>query len=361
MADMTPEDYAAKWQELSGKDLPADQKDRYKHIFGGGSLFQNMASWIPSIGFLVDYIFNTVDNDYIAQMDVISNHEARLSANEEAIRQSILQGEAVAFESSGWWKPPRNLVYAELIGVAAGAGGAGGKWNVAPTGQRGGSGGGGGGEKHLDGITRLYAEFLPKTGDDYDWIQVSMFLAGLGGGNDSPGGSGGNIIFGSNLPQPLVVFEGGFGAAVGDSIPAVSGNGGSGMIPGGRGGYGAQTPQSGSGGTNGSGSISPYSFAGGGGGGGGGACSNFNSAGTGGGGVATTGGGPGQSGVAPNRIIAAGGSGGGGARNASEPGGAGGFPGGGGGGGFGGATSSSNGGKGGEAKLWVIETKNESA
>ncbi|WP_424807647.1 hypothetical protein [Rhodococcus sp. 27YEA15] len=295
------------------------------------------------------------------QLAIITNHEARITAAEEAVRQSILQGEAVRFDGhSGWWRPPQDLIYAELIGVAAGAGGAAGSWNLAPGGQRGGSGGGGGGQRNLSGITRIYADLLPKTGDDYDWIYVTIYAAGNGGtGSGGAGSAGGNIVFGSNLAQPLVVFEGGFGAAVGDTIPAVSGKGGSGMVPGGDGGYGSQTPQSnGAGGTNGESSISPYDFLGGGGGGGGGGCANRSNAGTGGAGVATTGGGPGQPGVSPNPIIAAGASGGGGARNAGESGGAGGFPGGGGGGGFGGGLNSfSSGGKGGEARLWVIETR----
>ncbi|GAA3175695.1 glycine-rich domain-containing protein [Rhodococcus baikonurensis] len=330
---------------------PIDDANNTAHgrLFGG--LFNGFPNLLAGIG-------GTVNNSYIAQMPIISNHEARLTATEEAVRQSILQGEAVTFSASGWWKPPRDLIYAELIGVAGGGGGAAGTWNVIATAQRGGDGGGGGGLKNLDGITRLYAKFLPKTGDDYDWIYVSVYAAGPGGvGSGSPGGAGGNIIFGSNLATPLVTFEGGWGAATGDTVPSTSGQGGSGMVPGGHGGFGAQTPRSGAGGTNGESSISPYSFLGGGPGGAGGGCANFSSAGTGGSGVATTGGGPGQPGISPHPAIAAGGSGGGGARNTGEPGGAGGFPGGGGGGGYGGSTSASNGGKGGEPKLFVLETR----
>ncbi|WP_235171784.1 hypothetical protein [Rhodococcus erythropolis] len=346
-------------QQVDEAGAKASMRAPIDALSGGahGGLFGGLFNGFPN---LLAGIGGTVNNSYIAQMPIISNHEARLTATEEAVRQSILQGEAVTFSASGWWKPPRDLIYAELIGIAGGGGGAAGTWNAIAGAQRGGDGGGGGGLKNLDGITRLYAKFLPKTGDDYDWIYVSVYAAGPGGvGSGSPGGAGGNIIFGSNLATPLVTFEGGWGAATGDTVPSTSGQGGSGMVPGGHGGFGAQTPRSGAGGTNGQPSISPYSFLGGGPGGAGGGCANFPSAGTGGSGVATTGGGPGQPGISPHPAIAAGGSGAGGARNANEPGGAGGFPGGGGAGGFGGGLldGASNGGKGGEPKLFVLETR----
>lgn len=308
--------------------------------------------------------------DAAEQLAIITDHEARLSANEEAVRQSILQGEAIRFKASGWWKPPKNLLYAELIGVGAGGGGAAGSWHLVTTGRRGGRGGGGGGETHLDGVTRIYADFLPKTidGDDwfYNWIHVDIYLAGLGGnGSGAIGTGGGNIVFGSNLPNPIVTFMGGNGALTGDTVNSASGNGGGGMIVGGQGGVGAGIPPENGGNglsTPGGNSASPYSFSGGGGGGGGGGAWGGGPS-AGGNGVSTSGGGVGQPGVSTNDIIAAGGSGGGGARHAGEPGGAGGFPGGGGGGGFGGSVSegASNGGKGGEACLWVLETKSSDA
>src|SRR5690606_2473570 len=122
----------------------------------------------------------------------------------------ILQGLAITFISSGWWNPPRTLVYADLIGIGAGAGGAGGTWNLTNVNRKGGGAGGGGGEIHF----RIYAALLPKTGDHFDPIRVDMYLAGDGGaGGNSPGsgGGGGNVIFGANLSTPIVTFQGGVG------------------------------------------------------------------------------------------------------------------------------------------------------
>ena len=98
--------------------------------------------FLGGFGSLFGAITGTVNNDYIAQIPIIGDHEARLTATEEAVRQSILQGEAVTFSASGWWKPPRDLIYAELIGIAGGGGGAAGTWNAIAGAQRGGDGGG---------------------------------------------------------------------------------------------------------------------------------------------------------------------------------------------------------------------------
>ncbi|MHD0301820.1 hypothetical protein [Rhodococcus erythropolis] len=342
----------------SGQDI-ADQ-------IGGGLLTWVMglvggaiAGILGGFASVIDAIFGTVNNTYVAELPIISNHTYQLSEIRETVESQILQGLAVTFTASGWWYPPATLVYADLIGIGGGGSGGGGQWSLTVN-RNGGGGGGGGGEIHF----RIYAAFLPKTNGVFDPIRVDLYLTGppgSGGGSPTAGLGGGNIVFGANLPQPIVTFQGGSGGMSGAAgAPAPGGAGGFGMIPGGKGGDG---------GNNGSlegvwpGGVSASAFTfsgGGGGGGGGGADGNVSTAvaGPGGNGVAAAGGTSGGGGQAPSPVIAVGGGGGGGAMGWGVAGGIGGFPGGGGGGGYGGTSNSSGGGKGAEPKLWIVETKN---
>lgn len=332
---LAPGGFAA-WQAMTEADAKTMMAGGTKGAFGGA---QNA--------------FKTNGIPLSQQLLIINDHTAQISEIRETVEAQILQGLAITFISSGWWNPPRTLVYADLIGIGAGAGGAGGTWNLTNVNRKGGGAGGGGGEIHF----RIYAAFLPKTGDDFDPIRVDMYLAGnggTGGNSPGPGGGGGNIIFGANLSTPIVTFQGG----VGGLTNGTGGLGGYGMIPGGKGGNGgsidgdAVKTHAEPGGS----SSSAYSFSGGGGGGGGGDIEGNGTPGSGGNGVASAGGTNGAAGQSPNPIIAAGAGGGAGANGGN--GGAGGFPAGGGGGGYGGRLSSTSGGKGGEAKLYVVETKN---
>lgn len=334
----------------SGQDI-ADQ-------IGGGLLTWVMglvggaiAGILGGFASVIDAIFGTVNDNYVRDLPIITNHTAQLSEQATAIEQMTARGKAVPFSQSGWYYPPKDLVTLRLIGIGAGAGGAAGQWNLGAGGRFGGGAGGGGGYSEIE----IIAALLPKTGDTFDPIRVDIYLAGNGGsGSEAPGVAGGNIIFGANLAKPYATFQGGVGGMTATNSNGGGGAGGFGMVPGGTGGGGARSNLDEYPGAPGGSSFASERYMGGGGGGGGG--SGFiEPAGLGGNGVGTAGGLPNQPGGSPHPAMAIGAGGGGGSNSQSSSGGAGGFPGGGGAGGHGGLTAASSGGKGGEAKLYCFE------
>lgn len=334
---LAPGGFAA-WQAMTEADAKTMMAGGTKGAFGGAQNAFRASIQIP-----------------LAQQVIIANdHEARLSAMQDTIDQMTARGKAVVLSSSGWYYPPPGLVQLTLAGIGSGAGGAAGQWNLIGTGRFGGGGGGGGGYNEIPIVAALF----PKTGDVFDPIRVDMYLAGNGGsGSGSPGGGGGNIIFGANLSKPYATFQGGVGGLTSTGAYGGGGDGGFGMIPGGKGGSGARLVEDvNTAATNGSSSFASEKYAGGGGGGGGGGRSNSPQGGIGGNGVGTAGGQVNQPGESPHPAMAVGAGGGGGSGNESTSGGIGGFPGGGGAGGFGGTMgTASAGGKGGEAKLYIFE------
>lgn len=332
-------------------------KPRDQDIWG---VFKNnwFNQFLGGFGSLFAAITGTVNDSYVRDLPIITDHTAQLSAQATAIEQMTARGKAVVFSQSGWYYPPKDLVTLRIVGIGAGAGGAAGQWNLVGTGRNGGGGGGGGGYQEIE----ITAAFLPKTGDDFDPIRVDMFLAGNGGvGSETPGGGGGNIIFGANLSIPYATFQGGVGGVTASSVRGGGGIGGLGMVPGGKGGDGARLDGDSNNlpATNGTSSFASERFMGGGGAGGGGGRSNSTSGGFGGNGVGTAGGIGNQAGVSPHPAMSIGAGGGGGSSGESSNGGAGGFPGGGGGGGFGGTMgTASAGGPGGQPKLYCYEEMN---
>lgn len=326
---------------------PIDDANNTAH----GKLFGGLLNGFPN---LLAGITGTVNDNYVRDLPIITNHTAQLSEQAEAIAQMTARGRAVPFSQSGWYYPPKDLVTLRLIGIGAGAGGAAGKWNLGAGGRFGGGGGGGGGYSEIE----ITAAFLPKTGDTFDPIRVDIYLAGNGGsGSEAPGGGGGNIIFGANLAKPYAEFQGGLGGRTATNTDGGGGPGGFGMVPGGYGGGGARSNLDEYPGGPGGSSFASERYAGGGAGGGGG--SGFiQPAGLGGNGVGNAGGLPNQPGESPHPAMAVGAGAGGGSNNQSNNGGAGGFPGGGGGGGHGGLTAASPGGPGGQAKLYCYEEMN---
>ncbi len=317
------------------------------------SILGGFASLAAAIGDLVD-------NDYIAALPIINDHSRELADIRELVEQRILQGEALIVYDNELYFPPRELVSLDVILIAAGAGGAAGKWDLITDNRRGGAGGGGGGEIHLS----IPAAMLPKDANgEYLPIQIGIGAGGSGGvGSEAPGQGGGDCDFGG-----MLAAGGGVGGTSGGlNVNGVGGLGGSGMIPGGRGGNGGGfvtlglepvLP------TTGGNSTSPYELYGGGGGGGGGGGVAWNSpAGVGAsggiGGISRGGASNGAAGDEPSDIVATGAGGGAGSNSESNvDGGAGGFPGGGGGGGNGGsnATNNGDGGDGGNAVAYLLE------
>ncbi|PKV80925.1 hypothetical protein ATK86_5362 [Nocardia fluminea] len=310
---------------------------------------------LNGFGSVLDAIFGTVNNNYIAEMPIINDHSQSITEMRDAIEQMVLQGLATKFETNGYYTPPEGILSVEVIIIAAGAGGGAGRWDFVPGNRGGGAGGGGGGEVHAS----IPESLLPRTGGAYDPITITIGAGGSGGGSsEDPGNGGGNTSFGSFLTA-----GGGSGGQGGRSaIQAIGGASGAGMIPGGVGGDGAagstgggSPPPAGPAGN----SVSAYDLHGGGGGGGGGgldyAGSGFILGSVGGIGGIWPGGALGQPGTPPTDIVATGGGGGGGAINTQGAAGA--YPAGGGGGGWGAGNNSSTviGGAGGDGVLFIIE------
>lgn len=303
---------------------------------------------LNGFGSVLDAIFGTVNDNYVAAMPTINDHTNSITALEAAFDALILQGNATVYTSNNTYTPSDGIVSVEVIIIGAGAGGAAGRWDLVGANRYAGGGGGGGGEVH----TVIPAAMFPQTGGHYDPIAITIGAGGSGGVTDAAaGGGGGNTSFGSYLTAGG--GQGGWANNIGNSG---GGLGGAGMIPGGK---GADTPTTG---VRGGDSLSAYSLNGGGGGGGPGLYegADVNTAPQSGGiGGISPGGLPGQPGQAPSSVVATGGGGGGGALTVTSSGGAGAIPAGGGGGGSGSlAGPRGNGGNGARGVLFVIERMN---
>lgn len=268
------------------------------------------------------------------QIAITNSHEVEIGQIKEAVRQMLLQGEALRYSTNQVYYPSEGIVSVDLILIGAGGGGGGGKWDTQIGNRQGGSGGGGGGE-----ITAtIPAHFLPAS------VPITIYAPGVGGGREGAGTGGGNVMFG-----PYLIATGGQGGLGGNGNDHPRPIGGSGLIAGGYGGIGGFTPDPVGGWSNYPGELR-------GGGGGGAAGTNFGA--VGGTGGASPGGQPGMNGTAPPEFIATGGGGGGGGYGSHLDGGHGASPGGGGGGGAGGGfDQTGNGGNGGVGLLYVIERK----
>ncbi|MBM4683853.1 hypothetical protein GS532_07930 [Rhodococcus hoagii] len=308
-------------------------------------------------GSIVGTIFNTVDDPFISQLPIITDHTRQITDLREAFDQMLLQGNAQVFTSNyPNYIPSPNIVSLDVILIGAGGGGSSGRWDAVGDGRQGGAGGGGGGEVH----TTIPASLLPKNPDGtFKAIPIYVGQGGQGANTGAtPGGGGGNTAFGTYLTA-----GGGNGAtaSTGYWVIATGGAGGVGMIPGGKGGNGAWYSQADqripaeSGGN----SSSAYDLHGGGGGGGGGGHGFQPAFAPGGaGGISPGGASPGAAGSTPSAVVATGGGGGAGSNyNTGVRGGAGAAPGGGGGGGCSAPNSGGLGfgGNGGAGIVFVIE------
>lgn len=311
-------------------------------------ILQGLTAGLAGAALELANLFSGRWNQVDTQQTVINEHDQSITELQAAFNQLTLQGNAIVFTSNNTYVPTPGVVSVDLILLGAGAGGAGGRWEVLNGGCAGG-GGGGGGEVHVN----VPGAFLPKT-ETGEYAPVAITI-GAGGayGNASPtnGTGGGDTDFGG-----LLTAGGGQGGQVGASgAYGVGGQGGSGMIPGGKGGDGLKIAPSQHGGN----STSAYDLHGGGGGGGGGS-RQAAGGGTGGTGGISPGGTPGLSpvrdGTPPTSIVATGGGGGaGGDYDLETLAGPGAVPSGGGGGGYGSSTRSGAGGTGGAGMLFVIE------
>lgn len=336
--------------------------DQVNWKFGGISLFGGLLT-IFTAGFsnVLEAIFGTVDNDYVADMAIINEHTNSITTLQAAFNQMILQGNALVFTSNNTYTPSAGIVSVDLILVGAGGGGGSGRRNVGSTVQCGGGGGGGGGEVHLT----VPAALLPKGGSGA-FLPIAITIGGGGQGAQTeanPGVGGGNTIFGD-----LLTAYGGQGGMGGDVYTELTsgrgGTGGVGIIRGGNGGSIEITTSENvfRGATSGGNSFSGTDLYGGGGGGGAGASSPSAAAPEptpgGAGGISPGGAAPGGHGTAPSAIVATGGGGGAGSvRSSSVQYGGNGALAGGGGGGAGAALTGEwgRGGNGGNGILYVIE------
>lgn len=343
------------------------ESPRFSGLGGGltglvGSFVGNgLASILGGFLSVIDAINGIVTNDYVADMEIITDHSQSLTEVKAALQQFILQGDATVFTTNGTYTPPPGTVSLEIIMVAAGAGGGGGRGDGLGGNRGGGGGGGGGGENHF----KIPASSLAQSGGVFSPITIIIGAGGNGGafatGADaSPGQGGGNTTFGSGASALTATGgNGGTGAhfdlGFGGDTGGPGGLGGVGMIAGGAGGKGG-------GGTNtdatrsvaGGDSVSPFELYGGGGGGGGGAGQDSNAqnpqpGSRGGAGCISPGGNVGQPGASPSTFVASG-AGGGGGGTWRATGGVGGYPGGGGGGGG----ENGSGAAGGHGILYVI-------
>lgn len=289
---------------------------------------------------VVDAIFGTVNNDYVSDLEIINDHSQTIGQMRAELDQLTIHGAARVLTGDGYFYATPGTVKADVIMIAAGAGGGSGRWDLLPGNQVGGSGGGGGGEVHftIHGAALFNPDGTPKP------IQ---YACGMGGGgataNGGHGTGGGNTSF--------------------DSITAYGGQGGQWAGGGGAGGYGiviggSAAPDHDIALRD---SLSNFGLYGGGGAGGRGASSSVGAEGGRGGlnpGGSGGSGGPGGDAPLPSSLAPTGGGGGGGGAN-GQRGGNGAAPGGGGGGGgrgaAGGAGTVGLGGHGANGTIYVIE------
>lgn len=296
---------------------------------------------------LVQGITAGITVDLAAQQATVNDHSQSITELRAAINQLILQGNALVFTSNNTYTPSAGVLSVDVILIGGGAGGAGGTASAFNGGP--GGGGGGGGEVHVS----IPATLLPKDGEDFASIEITIGAGGARGTVGNPGTGGGDTVFGSGL----LTAGGGQGGMTGTgTAPGVGGVGGAGMIPGGAGGSGRVSSGNGWPGGN---STSAYDLHGGGGGGGGGTDAGIG--GPGGIGGISAGGTSGSTvtrdGHPPSSIVATGAGGGAGGWSFSGfmgDAGNGAFPGGAGGGGRG-AASATHGGAGAAGIMFIIE------
>lgn len=309
---------------------------------------------------LIDAITGTVNNSYVKQLPVITDHSHSITTLQQQFNQLILQGNAIVFTSNNSYTPSAGIKSIDVIIIGAGGGGSSGSYDALFGNSTTGGGGGGGGETH----TNVPASLLPVDGSgNFLPIQIVIGAGGAGASGDAHvGAGGGHSKFGPQVGSGATQWllgGGGDGGAFGTPAPTASG--GVGMIPGGSGGRGVYYSSTLLAPTAGGNSTSAYDLHGGGGGGGaGGYGSSIAPTAGGSGGISPGGaaGTPGAPGSAPASIIATGaGGGGGGGVSGSTPygGGAGGFPGGGGGGSGCFTSGATIGGPGGNGICFIIE------
>jgi hypothetical protein len=238
----------------------------------GGSLIAMILSFIGSAiaailgGFasVIDAIFGTVNNEYVSQIPIITDHTNSINTLTQAFDQLILQGNARVYTSNGTYVPTVGIKSVDVIILGAGGGGSSGSYDFFTSGPQSGGGGGGGGEVH----TTIPASLLPVDGSgNFTPISITIGAGGAGGASDQAVGTGGgNTIFGSGAAS--LTAGGGNGGAWGHPAPSTSGLGGVGMIPGGNGGIGSYIGSSYTHPTAATSSSSAYDLHGGGGGGG---------------------------------------------------------------------------------------------
>ncbi|MEA1798959.1 hypothetical protein U9L42_33485, partial [Rhodococcus qingshengii] len=155
------------------------------------------------------------------QIAITNSHEVEIGQIKEAVRQMLLQGEALMYSTNQVYYPSEGIVSVDLILIGAGGAGGGGKWDTQIGNRQGGSGGGGGGE-----ITAtIPAHFLPAS------VPITIYAPGVGGGREGAGTGGGNVMFG-----PYLIATGGQGGLGGNGNDHPRPIGGSGLIAGGYGG-----------------------------------------------------------------------------------------------------------------------------
>ncbi|MEV0357092.1 hypothetical protein AB0H71_13625 [Nocardia sp. NPDC050697] len=351
----------AKSSHTEGNVKTTLQNDFSSNQFSGlgGGLIAMVVSFIGAgiaailggFASVLDAINGTVNDSYVAQLPTITDHSQRLADVEEQFYQLVLQGNAIVFIDGDTYIPTPGVLSVDIILIAAGAGGAAGRWDVLADSRSGGGGGGGGGEVH-DSIP---AALLPVDGSgNFLPIPIEIGTGGTGGtGSGSPGQGGGNTDFGSGESM-LSAIGGNGGAVLATNAGSPGGIGGVGVIAGGAGGRGA----AGNGGisaTNGGNSSSTEKIAGGGGGGGGGGTPIWSAMLGGGGGISPGGSTPGAAGTVPSTLVTTGGGGGAGANSGNARAGNGAKPAGGGGGGYGGSGASTNGGHGANGIAFIVE------
>lgn len=309
---------------------------------------------------LIEAITGTVNNSYVKQLPIITDHSHSIGTLQQQFDQLILQGTAIVFTSNNSYTPTAGIKSIDVIIIGAGGGGSSGSYDALFGNSTTGGGGGGGGETH----TNVPASLLPVDGSgNFLPIQIIIGAGGAGASGDAHvGAGGGHSKFGPQVGSSdtqWLLGGGGDGGAFG--TPAPTATGGVGMIPGGAGGRGVYFSSGSVAPTAGGTSASAYDLHGGGGGGGAGAYGTQVAGTAGGSGGISPGGAvgtPGLPGSAPASIIATGaGGGGGGACSGSTAygGGAGGFPGGGGGGSACFTNGATTGGPGGNGICFIIE------
>lgn len=249
----------AAWGQKTEQQYKDEVYDQIDGAFGDVGIFGGLlralqaavTAFFAGFASVVDAIFGTVNNDYVAALPIINDHSQTLADLQDAFDQLILQGIATVFVDNDTYYPSEGIVSIDVIIIGAGAGGGGGRWDLVPANRAGGSGGGGGGEVH----TTINASLLPKNPDgSFQGIPILIGAGGAGAtSSEGPGRGGGNTSFGTFLTA-----GGGQGGLGGNAaVGAIGGVGGAGMIPGGSGGDGAMATGAVAGAPGGN-STSPY-------------------------------------------------------------------------------------------------------